>query len=136
MGDGISKIGGFFKSFFTKESKESNDSYSGSVIIDNKIKSVKDLILSQDPIDGNWTKDNYFEEVKKIIKDEYEKSYDYIIKKKGMNQNIFYTFIMIYYIINKEKDKMVEYSKIVGKGKNYLSEKNASYDNLVKEIFN
>ena len=136
LGDGISKIGGFFKSIFTKETKESD---SKPVIIDNKIneiKSVKDLIFNQDPIDGNWTKDNYFEEVKKVIKDEYEKSYDYIIKKKGMNQNIFYTFIMIYYIINKEKDKMVEYSKIVGKGKNYLSEKNASYDNLVKEIFN
>jgi hypothetical protein len=136
LGDGISKIGGFFKSFFTKESKESNDSYSGSVIIDNKIKSVKDLILSQDPIDGNWTKDDYFEEVKKIIKDEYEKSYDYIIDKRRMDQNIFYTFIMVYYIINKEKDKIVEYSKIVGKGKKYLNEKNASYDNLVKEIFN
>ena len=53
-----------------------------------------------------------------------------------MDQNIFYTFIMVYYITNKEKDKIVEYSKIVGKGKNYLSEKNASYDNLVKEIFN
>ena len=135
LGDGISKIGGFFKSFFSKESKE-NDS---KPVIDNKIneiKSVKDLIFSQDPIDGNWTKDDYFEEIKKVIKDEYEKSYDYIIKKKGMNQNIFYTFIMIYYIINKEKDKIVEYSKIVGKGKNYLSEKKASYDNLVKEIFN
>ena len=136
LGDGISKIGGFFKSFFTKESKESNDSYSGSVIIANKIMSVKDLILSQDPINGNWTKDDYFEEVKKIIKDEYEKSYDYIIKKRRMDQNIFYTFIMVYYITNKEKDKIVEYSKIVGKGKNYLNEKNASYDNLVKEIFN
>ena len=135
LGDGILKIGGFFKSVFTKESKESNDSYSGSVIID-KIKSVKDLILSQDPIDGNWTKDDYFEEVKKIIIDEYEKSYDYIIKKRKMDQNIFYTFIMVYYITNKEKDKIVEYSKIVGKGKKYLNEKNASYDNLVKEIFN
>ena len=70
------------------------------------------------------------------MKDEYEKSYDYIIKTKRMDQNIFYTFIMVYYIINKEKDKIVEYSKIIGKGKNYLNEKNASYDNLVKEIFN
>ena len=135
LGDGISKIGGFFKSFFTKKSKESD---SKPVIIDTetKIESIKDLILNQDPIDGFWTKDDYFEEIKKIMKDEYEKSYDYIIKTKRMDQNIFYTFIMVYYIINKEKDKIVEYSKIVGKGKNYLNEKNASYDNLVKEIFN
>ena len=133
--NGISKIGGFFKSFFTKESKENNESNSKPVII-NKITSIKDLIFNQDPIDGNWTKDDYFEEVKKIIKDEYEKSYDYIINKKKMNQNIFYTFIMLYYIINKEKDKMVEYSKIIAKGKKYLNEKNTSYDNLVKEIFN
>jgi len=133
--NGISKIGGFFKSFFTKESKENNESNSKPVIA-NKITSIKDLIFNQDPIDGNWTKDDYFEEVKKIIKDEYEKSYDYIINKKKMNQNIFYTFIMLYYIINKEKDKMVEYSKIIAKGKKYLNEKNTSYDNLVKEIFN
>ena len=130
--NGISKIGGFFKSFFTKENNESNS----KPVIVNKIKSIKDLILNQDPIDGNWTKDDYFEEVKKIIKDEYEKSHDYIINKKKMNQNIFYTFIMLYYIINKEKDKMVEYSKIIAKGKKYLNEKNTSYDNLVKEIFN
>ena len=135
LGDGISKIGGFFKSFFTKKSKESD---SKPVIIDTKtkIESIKDLILNQDPIDGYWTKDDYFEEIKKIMKDEYEKSYDYIIKTKRMDQNIFYTFIMVYYIINKEKDKIVEYSKIIGKGKNYLNEKNASYDNLIKEIFN
>jgi hypothetical protein len=38
--------------------------------------------------------------------------------------------------MKKESEKLIEYSKIIEKGKKYLTDKNNSYDNLFKEIFN
>ena len=59
-----------------------------------------------------------------------------LLIKKKLEENIFYTFIMIYYIITKENKKLFEYSKIIKKGKKFLIDKNNSYDNLFTDIFN
>ena len=101
----------------------------------NNIK-IKDLILSQDPIDGYWEKNDSFKIIQNSINEDYEKCYEFIINKKKLEENIFYTFIMIYYIIKKENEKLFEYSKIIEKGKKFLIDKNYSYDNLFTEIFN
>ena len=101
----------------------------------NDIK-IKDLIFSQDPIDGYWEKNDSFKIIENLIKEDYKKCYEYIISKKKLEENIFYTFIIIYYIITKENEKLFEYSKIIEKGKKFLIDKNNSYDNLFKEIFN
>ena len=109
---------------------------SNKITIENKNENIKDLILSQDPIDGYWSKNVDFEKIKNLIKEDYEKSYEFIINKKKLEENIFFTFIIIYYIMKKESEKLIEYSKIIEKGKKYLTDKNNSYDNLFKEIFN
>ncbi len=136
-----SSIGGFFKNLFKSKKKKTpkkNDIIfeSNKITIENKNENIKDLILSQDPIEGYWSKNINFEKIKNLIKEDYEKCYEFIIDKKNLEENIFYTFIIIYYIMKKESEKLIEYSKIIEKGKKYLTDKNNSYDNLFKEIFN
>ena len=97
---------------------------------------IKDLILSQDPIDGYWVKNDSFKIIENLLNEDYKKCYEFIINKKKLEENIFYTFIMIYYIITKENKKLFEYSKIIKKGKKFLIDKNNSYDNLFTDIFN
>ena len=97
---------------------------------------IKDLILSQDPIDGYWVKNDSFKIIENLLNEDYKKCYEFIINKKKLEENIFYTFIMIYYIITKENKKLFEYSKIIEKGKKFLIDKNNSYDNLFTDIFN
>ena len=106
---------------------------------DNKKKekdefNLNKIILTQDILDGCWNKNDETEKVKDRIKEIFDKINDYLIKTNAKNlELILYTFIMIYYIENYEKDKIGDFKLILNKGKSFLKEQNYLYENIIKD---
>ena len=94
-----------------------------------------ELILSQDVIKGNWTKDEQCKMLIKEEKDIYNKIKKYAKNKKVKDENGIITLFVLYYIHNKKSDKVNELKFIINKAKDYL--KNIfklEYNEIIKEI--
>ena len=94
-----------------------------------------DFILSQDVIEGNWTKNTQSEILIEQEKDIYEKIKKYS-EDKGINEeNGIITLFVLYYIHSKKSDKVTELKFVINKAKNYVKKiYNLDYDNIIKEI--
>ena len=96
---------------------------------------LDELIFNQDPFEGNFTKESLSQENIEEEKDIYEKIKKYSEDKGIKEENGIITLFGLYYIYNKEKDKIKELKFIIKKAKNYLKKIfNLEYDEIVKEI--
>ena len=86
-------------------------------------------------MEGYWEKNEKTETIINKINDIYEKIKNYLNEKKIEDnlEKILFTFIMIYYIENKEKDLINDYLLILGKGKKYLKKQNLAYNIILNE---
>ncbi len=96
---------------------------------------IKNIILSQNIMEGYWEKNKETEKIINKINDIYEKINNYLNEKKIEDnlEKILFTFIMIYYIENKEQNLINDYLLILQKGKKYLKKQNLSYNIILKE---
>ena len=125
-------------SFDMDNSKNKNN----NIIIEKKVNKIekkkydiKDIILTQDIMEGYWEKNEKTETIINKINDIYEKIKNYLNEKKIEDnlEKILFTFIMIYYIENKEKDLINDYLLILEKGKKYLKKQNLAYNIILNE---
>ena len=86
-------------------------------------------------MEGYWEKNEKTETIINKINDIYEKIKNYLNEKKIEDnlEKILFTFIMIYYIENKEKDLIKDYLLILEKGKKYLKKQNLAYNIILNE---
>ena len=96
---------------------------------------IKNILLTQNIMEGYWDKNKETEKIINKIKDIYEKINNYLNEKKIEDnlEKILFTFIMIYYIENKEQSLINDYLLILGKGKKYLKKQNLPYNIILKE---
>ena len=96
-----------------------------------------EFILSQDIIEGNWTKNAQFEMLIKQEKDIYNKIKKYSKNQKIKDENGIITLFVLYYIYNKKSDKVDELKFVIIKAKNYVKKIfKLEYDEIIKEIEN
>ena len=94
-----------------------------------------EFILSQDVIEGNWTKDSQSEILIEQENDIYEKINKYSIDKGIKEENGIITLFALYYIYTKKKDKINELKFVINKAKDYVKKIfNLEYDEIIKEI--
>ena len=96
---------------------------------------IKNIILTQNIMEGYWEKNKETEKLINKINDIYETINNYLNEKKIEDnlEKILFTFIMIYYIENKEQNLINDYLLILQKGKKYLKKQNLSYNIILKE---
>jgi len=118
--------------------KVENNKVNNNIIQEDK-KEIKfnfdELILAQDIIEGNWTKDTQVEILISQEKDIFEK-----IKKIAENKNIhdengIITVFVLYYIFENKKEKIKELKFVINKAKTFVKRIfNLEYDDIIKEI--
>ena len=94
-----------------------------------------ELVLSQDLIDGNWTKDAQVEILISQEKENFDKI-KRIAENKGItDENGIITVFILYYIYENKKEKMEELKFILNKAKAYVNKIfNLEYDDIIKEL--
>jgi hypothetical protein len=100
----------------------------------NKI-NFDEIILSQDIFEGNWIQN---EEINKLIEEE-KNIYDKIKKiSEGKNvneENGIITLLVIYYIFDKNKEKIDELKFIINKARTYIKKiYNIELEDILEEI--
>ena len=132
-GEGEGNFDYFFSGGFYSKEKESNGE-NREIVIKKEFK-FDDFILSQDVIEGNWTKNTQSEILIEQEKDIYEKIKKYS-EDKGINEeNGIITLFVLYYIYNKKSDKVTELKFVINKAKKYLEKIfKLKYDEIMKEI--
>ena len=100
----------------------------------NKI-NFEEIILSQDIFEGNWIQN---QEINKLIEEEKD-MFDKIKKiSEGKNvneENGIITLLVIYYIFDKNKDKIDELKFIINKARSYIEKVyNLELENILEEI--
>jgi hypothetical protein len=102
----------------------------------NQFNDLQRIIMSQDIIEGYWEEN----EDTKNIENKFEEIFNKISNFVDSNEKIKnkskvkYTFIILYYLINDEKEKLNENKLIINKGKKYLISNNTSYDEIFSKI--
>ena len=94
-----------------------------------------EIILSQDILEGNWKRDSQIEIL--IEKENYlhEKINKYSESKGIKDENGIITLFILYYILNKKKEKVDELKFVIQKAKNYIKKiYNLEYDEIIKEL--
>jgi hypothetical protein len=96
---------------------------------------IKNILLTQNIMEGYWEKNKETEKIINKINDIYEKINNYLNEKKIEDnlEKILFTFIMIYYIENKEQNLINDYLLILEKGKKYLKKQNISYNVILND---
>ena len=94
-----------------------------------------EIILSQDIFEGNWIQN---QEINKLIEEEKD-MFDKIKKiSEGKNvneENGIITLLVIYYIFDKNKDKIDELKFIINKARSYIEKVyNLELENILEEI--
>ena len=118
------------------ESKDEEEpSFENREIFIEKKFNFDEFILSQDVIEGNWTKDNECEMLIEQEKNIYEKIRKYSENKKIKDENGIITLFVLYYIYNKKSDKVAELKFVINKAKKYVKKVfKLEYDEIIKEI--
>ena len=89
------------------------------------------LILEQDCIEGYWKNSECIQSLftQSDIKEIYEKISKHLVNDSNKD-NILITFIVLFYLIEKSKEKEKESRLIINKAKLYLEKNNYSYNKL------
>ena len=98
------------------------------------------LILSQDAIEGYWKENTY---TKNLINDNMQMIYDKVKHHidsfclgRDISIKLLYTFIVVYYVLHKQKDLIEEVSWILSKGKNFMKLNYMNYEDIIKNVIN
>ena len=97
-------------------------------------KDITDLIISQNAIDGFWSKNNETIKVEKLLSEKIRNNVNKICKDIKDKEKAYYTILVMYYISTKYKTKIEEYKLVINKAKNYLKSINIDYDDNVSKI--
>ena len=93
------------------------------------------FIISQDIIEGNWTKDTQSDLLIEQENDMYEKIKKFCEDKGIKEENGIITLFALYHIYSKKSDKLRELKFVVKKAKNYLRKLfKIEYDVIIKDI--
>ena len=95
---------------------------------------ITDLIISQNAIDGFWSKNNETIKVEKLLSEKIRNNVKKICKDIKDKEKTYYTILVIYFISTKYKTKIGEYKLVINKAKNYLKSININYDDNVSKI--
>jgi len=100
---------------------------------------IKEMILSQDIIDGNWSLNSQTQFLIRNYSDIYNKIKKYVEKFNvgEKKENIIITILVIYYLKNNKEICQSEYILIINKGLQYLQEigiKELLYENIESKI--
>lgn len=89
------------------------------------------LILEQDCIEGYWKNSEIVQSLftQNDIKEIYEKISKHLANDSNKD-NILITVIVLFYLLEKNKEKIKESRLIINKAKQYLEKNNYSYNNL------
>ena len=91
---------------------------------------VKDMILTQDILEGSWDLNSQTKLFIQNNKDIYDKAKEYFNSLNCYNEKIIITFIIIKYLILINKK---EYILIIQKGIQFLKDNNLDYNELIKD---
>ena len=104
-------------------------------IIKKPVFNFDDFIISQDIIEGNWTKETQSEMLIEQEKEMFEKIKTFCENKGIKDESGIITLFALFYIYTKENDKLDELKFIINKGKKYVKKIfNSDYDDIIKEI--
>ena len=100
---------------------------------------IKEMILSQDIIDGNWSLNSQTQFLIRNYSDIYNKIKKYVEKFNvgEKKENIIITILVIYYLKNNKEICQSEYILIINKGLQYLQDigiKELLYENIESKI--
>ena len=101
-----------------------------------KLNDLQKIIMSQDIVEGFWEENIYTKNIKNKLKDVFIKISNFIDSNEKIKEKnkVKFTFIILYYLINQEKQKLNENKLIINKGKKYLNSNNTSYDEIISFI--
>ena len=97
-------------------------------------KDITDLIISQNAIDGFWSKNNETIKVEKLLSEKIRNNVNKICKDIKDKEKAYYTILVMYYISTEYKTKIEEYKLVINKAKNYLKSINIDFDDNVSKI--
>jgi len=100
-----------------------------------KLDNFNELIIKQDIIEGFWDENEYTNEVKEKVQEEFNKIQNFVNSQNDILQKkkVIYTFIVLYYILNHMKEKIDELKLIINKAKKFLNSVKYSYDDLLQK---
>ena len=102
---------------------------------ENKVFNFDNIILSQEVIKGNWTKNSDIEILIKQENDLYEKIKKICEEKNIKEENCIITIFILHYIYKKKNEKVEELKFVINKAKKYIKEiSNFEYEDIAKEI--
>ena len=118
-----------FNNFRISENKEKNENK-------NQFNDLQKIIMSQDIIEGYWEENENTKNIESKFKEIFNKISNFIESNENIKNKskVKYTFIILYYLINDEKEKLNENKLIINKGKKYLISNNTSYDEIFSKI--
>ena len=97
---------------------------------------LTELIISQDPIEGFWNKNDDTMKVEQLIEKKIINNVNNICLKLKEKQKKFYTILIIYFLETYYKDKIDEYLLVLNKAKNYLKQSGIIYEEISSQIDN
>ena len=102
----------------------------------NQFNDLQKIIMSQDIIEGYWEENENTKNIENKFKEIFNKISNFIESNENIKNKskVKYTFIILYYLINGEKEKLNENKLIINKGKKYLNSNNTSYDEIFSKI--
>ena len=90
---------------------------------------LEKIILSLDIIEGYWEENQFTNIIIDIKKNIYNQVLNIV-----QNNRIAVTFIILFYIINDKKEKILEYSNIINKAKMFLANSGYTYEFILSKI--
>ena len=100
---------------------------------------IDNIVLSQDLMEGFWNKNDETDQIINLIKDIYNKAENAIKNlcvnyEKELIQKLLYTFLIIYFIENKTKERIPDFKLLIKKGKDFMKNNKVEYDIIFKNL--
>ena len=122
---------------FMDKQKLNNNNINNNINNNNNMNDLTKLIMSQDIIEGTW---NENDETKKLINIITQNKFNLINNKvKGLNKGqqekkILFTILVIYYLMNKQSDKLNDYRLVINKAHKFLMSQGIKYEDFIVGI--
>ena len=95
---------------------------------------LKDLVLTQDILDGNWKLNTQTQFLIEKENELYEKISKILKSKNIINKDIYISFLVLYYLKKNSSIDVKEYRFIINKGIKFLNSSGINYEEIEKLI--
>ena len=120
-----------------KEKEEKESSKKESLNIKEKVEfSNKDLILTQDIVEGSWNLNEQTNLLIEKLKLVYEKVGKYLTNKNLDNEEIKTTLLVLYYLNTDSSINKIEFSLIIKKGLGFVEKNGINFDEFMTYMKN